>query len=187
MAGGKFEGYLCEPFRIYFNRYVGDFLQEKPEIWFIKMLRNQFGEFSYYLNHIVFKIKNVDFWEAMFRVLIFLTSISVSQTAGLHASNEHGEKSINYISIRAMVMANGHSDKLYCALSIRHFRKILFVLFCLFIFSSCLFLLYVADKVWSAGDSKTLTEKMCPILLKRACKVLCSGREIEPEMSFFIG
>ena len=44
-----------------FNRYVGDFLQEKPEMWFIKMLRNQFGEFSYYLNHIAFKIKNADF------------------------------------------------------------------------------------------------------------------------------
>ena len=79
----------------------------------------------------------------MFRVLIFLTSISVSQTAGLHASNEHGEKSIKYISIRAMVIANGHSDKLYCALSIRHFQKniicsLLFVYFLqLFVSSVC--------------------------------------------------
>ena len=37
-------------------------------------------------------MKNTDFREAMFRVLIFLTSISLSQTAGLHAINEHGER-----------------------------------------------------------------------------------------------
>ena len=59
----------------------------------------------------------------MFRVLIFLTSISVSQTAGLHAINEHGKRKKYHSVQRAMVIANGHSDKLLRALSIRHFQK----------------------------------------------------------------
>ena len=47
--------------RFEFTRYVGDFLLEKPDIWFIKILGNQFGEFSHSVNRFVYKIKNADF------------------------------------------------------------------------------------------------------------------------------
>lgn len=58
----------------------------KPDIWFIKMLRNQLGECSHYLNYFVYKIKNADFFSPQF--------LSARLQACMPLTNMEKEKSI---------------------------------------------------------------------------------------------